>query len=62
MTSSLGRLVRLAPALALLGACRDRTPADTTGATDTALLRDLAMAQRQLPPQTVFNDAPVGTP
>jgi hypothetical protein len=61
MTSSLRRLSRLAPALVLLAGCRDRAPADTAATTDSALIRDLAMAQRQLPPQTVFNDAPVGS-
>jgi hypothetical protein len=60
MTSSLRRLSRLAPALVLLAGCRDRAPADTAATTDSTLIRDLAMAQRQLPPQTVFNDAPVG--
>jgi hypothetical protein len=60
MTSSLRRLSRLAPALVLLAACRDRAPADTAATADSTLIRDLAMAQRQLPPQTVFNDAPVG--
>ena len=55
-------LIRFLPALsalALLAACRDRASSDS-GATDSALVRDLAMAQREAPPQTVFNDAPVG--
>ncbi|HKH90421.1 MAG TPA: glycine zipper 2TM domain-containing protein [Gemmatimonadaceae bacterium] len=55
-------LIRFLPALsalALLAACRDRASTDS-GATDSALVRDLAMAQREAPPQTVFNDAPVG--
>ena len=60
MPSSLRRLSRLAPALVLLAGCRDRAPEDAAATTDSALIRDLAMAQRQLPPQSVFNDAPVG--
>src|SRR5215207_6734760 len=58
---------RLLPALsvlALLAACRDRasdgSTATAAATTDSAFVRDLAMAQRQAPPQTVFNDAPLG--
>jgi hypothetical protein len=46
-------------ALTMLAACRDGT-ADRSPVTDSALAKDLAMAQQQLPPQTVFNDAPLG--
>ena len=53
------RLVPALSALALLAACRDRA-GSSAAATDSAFARDLAMAQRQAPPQTVFNDAPVG--
>ena len=55
------RLPRLLPvlsALALLGACRDRAGTDSA-ATDTALARELALAQREVAPTTVFNDAPL---
>ncbi|MEO8564561.1 MAG: glycine zipper 2TM domain-containing protein [bacterium] len=46
--------------LTLLAACRDRAADRVESAPDSALASDLAMAQRQLPPQTVFNDAPIG--
>jgi hypothetical protein len=46
--------------LTLLAACRERAAEPSTTVTDSALARDLAMAQQQLPPQTVFNDAPLG--
>ncbi|MDB4881574.1 MAG: hypothetical protein JWL95_340, partial [Gemmatimonadetes bacterium] len=46
--------------LASLAGCRDRAGSDAAQATDSTLARDLAMAQQQLPPQTVFNDAPIG--
>jgi hypothetical protein len=55
--------IRFLPALSaltLLAACRDRASSDSS-ATDSALVRELAMAQREAPPQTVFNDAPVGS-
>ena len=55
----LPRVLPLLSALALLGACRERASSDSA-ATDSAFARDLAMAQRQAAPQTVFNDAPVG--
>jgi hypothetical protein len=56
-------LLRLLPvfaALALLGACRDRASTDGTSSLDSAFARDIELAQRQAPPQTVFNDAPLG--
>ncbi|MEO6525056.1 MAG: hypothetical protein ABIP93_00360 [Gemmatimonadaceae bacterium] len=46
--------------LALLAGCRDRANGDAASATDSSLLRDLALAQQQMPAQTVFNDAPIG--
>jgi hypothetical protein len=54
---------RVLPALSLLAlfaGCRDRKGADANAATDSAFARDLALAQREAPPQTVFNDAPIG--
>ena len=54
---------RLLPALSLLAlfaGCRDRSSADTSAVADSSFARDLAMAQRQVLPQTVFNDAPIG--
>jgi hypothetical protein len=54
---------RLLPALSLLAlfaACRDRSNSDANAAADSAFARDIALAQRQAPPQTVFNDAPIG--
>jgi hypothetical protein len=45
-------------ALVLLAGCREKKPSAVP--TDSALAQDLAMAQRDVPPQTVFNDAPVG--
>jgi hypothetical protein len=50
---------RFFPALSLLAlsaGCRDRSSA----VADSSFARDLAMAQRQVLPQTVFNDAPIG--
>jgi hypothetical protein len=47
-------------ALTMLVACRDRAADRSASEPDSALARDLAMAQQQLPPQTVFNDAPLG--
>jgi hypothetical protein len=46
----------LATALVLAAGCRDRTPP----VADSALVQDLAMAQRPGPGPEVFNDAPVG--
>jgi glycine zipper 2TM protein len=46
--------------LTMLAGCRGREADRSAIATDSALARDLAMAQQQLPPQTVFNDAPIG--
>ncbi|HEY2067022.1 MAG TPA: glycine zipper 2TM domain-containing protein [Gemmatimonadaceae bacterium] len=43
--------------LALVASCREKPPAPKT---DSALAQDLALAQRDVPPQTVFNDAPIG--
>jgi len=54
---------RLLPALSLLAlfaGCRDRSSPDANAAADSAFARDIALAQRQAPPQTVFNDAPIG--
>ncbi|MDB4982452.1 MAG: hypothetical protein JWM82_3204, partial [Myxococcales bacterium] len=63
MTRSSLRLIRrLAPTLALLASvasCRDRAKSENASTPDSALANDLAMAQRQVLPQTVFNDAPV---
>lgn len=47
-------------ALVMLTGCRDRASDSSAATMDSALARDLAMAQQQLPPQTVFNDAPIG--
>jgi hypothetical protein len=56
---TLPRLPAVVASLALLVACRDR--ASTSGAAaDSAFARDIALAQQQAPPQTVFNDAPLG--
>jgi hypothetical protein len=57
---TLPRLFPVFASLALLGACRDRTASDGTSGLDSAFARDIALAQRQAPPQTVFNDAPLG--
>ena len=57
---TLTRLLPLFTALALLGACRDRAGSDGTSSVDSAFARDIELAQRQAPPQTVFNDAPLG--
>jgi outer membrane biosynthesis protein TonB len=46
--------------LATFAGCRDRASSDAAGTPDSSLARDLAMARQQLPPQTVFNDAPIG--
>jgi len=54
---------RLLPALSLLtllAACRERSSSDANAAADSAFAHDIALAQRQAPPQTVFNDAPIG--
>ena len=56
-------LPRFAPvvvSLALLAACGDRAGTNGTAAADSAFVRDIALAQQQMPPQTVFNDAPIG--
>ncbi|HEV7990230.1 MAG TPA: hypothetical protein VGP25_00300 [Gemmatimonadaceae bacterium] len=54
------RVASAAVALAMFAACRDGAADRSSPPTDSALARDLAMAQQQLPPQTVFNDAPIG--
>lgn len=54
------RLVPVVASLALLVACGDRAGTDGTAAADSAFARDIALAQQQMPPQTVFNDAPLG--
>ena len=46
--------------LATFAGCRDRAADGAASTTDSTLARDLAMAQQQVPPQTVFNDAPLG--
>ena len=46
--------------LALLAACRDRANTDSASSLDSSFARDIELAQRQAPPQTVFNDAPIG--
>jgi hypothetical protein len=57
---TLTRILLVFTALALLGACRDRANSDGTSGVDSAFARDIELAQRQAPPQTVFNDAPLG--
>lgn len=47
-------------ALVLLGACRDRPGTESAATTDSAFARDLELAQRQVAPEVVFNDAPLG--
>jgi hypothetical protein len=59
-TLPLPRLLPVLASLALLGACRDRASTDGTSSLDSAFARDIELAQRQAPPQTVFNDAPIG--
>jgi hypothetical protein len=54
------RLLPVLAALALLGACRDRAGTDGASALDSSFARDIELAQRQAPSQTVFNDAPLG--
>ena len=56
------RLFLVFTGLALLGACRDKASTDGTSSLDSAFARDIELAQRQAPPQTVFNDAPIGGP
>ena len=54
--------VRFAPivfVLAFAAGCHDRTSVATT---DSAMARDLELAQRSAPGQMVFNDAPVNAP
>jgi hypothetical protein len=54
------RLLPALSALALLGACRDRPSTESAAASDSAFARDLELAQRQVAPEVVFNDAPLG--
>src|SRR4051794_20147828 len=54
------RLFPTVAVLALVVACHDKSKSEAASATDSSLARDLAMAQQQVAPQTVFNDAPVG--
>ena len=56
---TLPRLVPALSALALLVACGDR-PSTDSATSDSAFARDLALAQREVAPQIVFNDAPLG--
>jgi hypothetical protein len=57
---TLPRVLPVLSALALLGACRERTAADSAATADSAFARDLALAQSEVAPTTVFNDAPLG--
>ena len=57
---TLPRFAPVVASLALFAACGDRGGSNSTAASDSAFARDLALAQQQLPPQTVFNDAPIG--
>lgn len=57
---TLPRLLSAVSALALLAACRDRASTDSAATADSAFARDLALAQREVAPTTVFNDAPLG--
>lgn len=54
----LPRFLPLLSAFALLGACGERARTDSA-VTDTALARELALAQREVAPTMVFNDAPL---
>ncbi|HKP16135.1 MAG TPA: hypothetical protein VJT85_08720 [Gemmatimonadaceae bacterium] len=54
------RFVPVAASLALLAACGDRAASNGSATADSAFARDIALAQQQMPPQTVFNDAPLG--
>ena len=57
---TLPRFVPVVASLALLAACGDRAATNGSAAADSAFARDIALAQQQMPPQTVFNDAPLG--
>src|SRR5688572_29852351 len=57
---TLPRFVPVVASLALLAACGDRAETNGTAAADSAFARDIALAQQQMPPQTVFNYAPLG--
>ena len=54
------RLLPVLSLLALFAACRDKSAADANASADSAFARDIALAQRQVAPQSVFNDAPIG--
>jgi hypothetical protein len=54
------RVIPILASLVMLGACRDRTSAGSATGADSAFARDIELAQRQAPPQSVFNDAPIG--
>src|SRR5215203_5863956 len=57
---TLPRFASVAATLALLAACGERSDTNGSAAADSAFARDIALAQQQVPPQTVFNDAPLG--
>jgi len=57
---TLPRFAPVVASLALLAACRDRADTNGSAAADSAFARDIALAQQQVAPQTVFNDAPLG--
>ena len=54
------RLLPILTSLTMLGACRDRASTGSATGADSAFARDIELAQRQAPPQSVFNDAPIG--
>ena len=57
---TLPRFAPVVATLALLAACGDRADTNGSAAADSAFARDIALAQQQVAPQTVFNDAPLG--
>jgi hypothetical protein len=57
---TLPRFAPVVASLALLAACRGGADSNGSAAADSAFARDIALAQQQVPPQTVFNDAPLG--
>jgi hypothetical protein len=57
---TLPRILPVLSALALLAGCRDRGGTDSAASTDSAFARDLALAQSEVAPTIVFNDAPLG--
>jgi hypothetical protein len=52
------RTIAALASIALVAGCRDKAPVATA---DSSLSKDLQLAQQVAPPQTVFNDAPVGS-